>query len=133
MINLIFKILKIAGSIFVVLSILFVAQCMYVETDQRDSLLELCGNLTAGNRLSSVLSAPQMEKFEIRSESLRSEKERDWFNRKYDEYSDGIKKNDDFTKALTIIFAKPGIGFYACIIVHDDDSVISAQYLDRSS
>ena len=133
MTKLFFKVLKIVGLIIVVLSILFLAQCMYSEVSQRNNLLRLCENINSGSAVSDALVKAQKDKFEIRSESLRSIKERDWFNRQYDGFLEAFKKNNNVEESLTIIFAKPGIGFYACIIEHDGDSIRNARYLDRSS
>ena len=133
MTKLFFKVLKIVGLIIVVLSILFLAQCMYSEVSQRNNLLRLCENINSGSAVSDALVKAQKDKFEIRSESLRSIKERDWFNRQYDGFLEAFKKNNNVEEFLTIIFAKPGIGFYACIIEHDGNSIRNARYLDRSS
>lgn len=133
MIKLFSRLLKITGLIIIILSTLFLAQCIYSEVSQRDNLLRLCENISSGSAVSDALARAQKGKFEIRSESLRSNKERDWFNRQYDRFLEAFRKNNNIEESLTIIFAKPGVGFYACIIEHGGDSVMNARYLDRSS
>ena len=133
MIKFVFKLLKLAGLVIVILSILFLARCMYFEVSQRDNLLSLCNEISTESMLQDILSKAKKEKFEIRSESLRSSKDRDWFNREYDRMLDALRKNDKAEKSLTIIFAKPGIGYYACTIEHEDSLVKGAKFLDRSS
>ena len=112
---------------------MFLAQCMHSEVSQRNNLLRLCENINFGSAVTAILDEARKENFEIRSETLKSKKERDWFNRQYDSFLDTFRKSNNADDSLTIIFAKPGIGYYACIIEHYDDSAIKARYLDRSS
>jgi hypothetical protein len=106
---------------------------MYSEESQRNNLLRLCENINFGSAVTGILDEARKEKFEIRSETLKSKKERDWFNRQYDSFLETFRQNNNAEDSVTIIFAKPGIGYYACIIEHYDDSVKKARYLDRSS
>ena len=133
MIRFIFKILKIGILIILFLAVLFLAQCMYSEMSQRDNLQRLCVSITPGSDISGILAeAEKFRGFEVRSEALRSTRERDWFNRQYDGFLETFRKNNDTATSLTIIFAKPGIGYYACIIEHDGELAKVARYLDRS-
>lgn len=112
---------------------MFLAQCMYSEVGQRNNLLNLCESINFGSAVTGILDEARKENFEIRSETLKSEKERDWFNRQYDRFLDEFRKSNNADDSLTIIFAKPGVGYYACVIEHYDDSAKKARYLDRSS
>lgn len=133
MIKLIVKLLKIVGLIIVILSILFLAKCTYSEVSQRNNLLRLCENIKSGDEVTDIINKANKEGFEIRSETLKSMKARDWFNRQYDRFLETFRENENAKDYLTVIFAKPGIGYYACIIEHDDVLVKHARYLDRSS
>jgi hypothetical protein len=93
----------------------------------------LCEKIKSGSPLPNIIDEAKMERFEIRSETHKSSKERDWFNRQYDRFLDAFKKMNNADKSLTIIFAKPGIGYYACVMEHRGDLIIEARFLDRSS
>ncbi len=127
------KALKFAGFIFVIAPILFLVQCVYIETSQRNNLNNLCENSNVGKAISSILDEARNEKFEIRGESHKSKKEGDWFNRQYEGFLEAFRENNNVEDSLTIIFAKPGIGYYACEIEHFDGLVKKARFLDRSS
>ena len=127
------KLLKFVGVIVALAPVLLLAQCMYIETSQRNNLSSLCEKSDEGKKLSNIINEAKQAKFEVRSEILFSEKERDWFNREYDRILKQIKKDNSKSAAHTVVFAKPGIGYYACIIEHENGLIKKSQYEDRSS
>jgi len=127
------RILKIAGAIFSIVLLLSVAQCVYTETSQRNSLTSLCEDSNVGKKVSGILDEARKAKFEIRSEIIKSDTERDWFNREYSRILKRIKKDRTFSESYTVVFAKPGIGYYACIIENADGVVTKSRFEDRSS
>ena len=127
------KLLKIGGVIIALMPVLFLAQCIFVETSQRNNLSSLCERSDEGKKLSTVINEARQAKFKVRSENLLSEKERDWFNREYNRILKQLKKDKRKSAAHTVVFAKPGIGYYACIIEHENGLIKKSQYEDRSS
>ena len=127
------KTLKITSSILVITLILFLAQCVYVEISQREKLFSLCENSGVGKKISSILKEATSTAFQIRSETMHSDTEGDWFNREYNRILEQANKDKNSSKAYVVIFAKPGIGYYACIIEHAAGLVTKSRFEDRSS
>ena len=112
----------------IVIPILVLATCVGREVLVSGELESLCGDLDPGRPLAGVTTTG----FEARSDRV-PEAEEDWFDREYRRIQvqepDGVPGVD----RLLVLFAKPGIGYYACIVRHRDGKVTSARYIDRSS
>lgn len=125
------KATKIAGVLLVLIPILFLGRCVFVETDQRHNLQSLCDKGHLNKQLSMVLVEAKTAGFKVRGQITNREK-MDGFDRAYNrihrQFVDEANQS-----ALTVVFAKPGMGYYACLIAHDDDLIIEAVYEDRSS
>jgi hypothetical protein len=84
-------------------------------------------------KLSIALNEAIKAKFEVRSNITDIKDKIDWFDREYNRIFKQFKKKSSGSTELTIIFAKPGMGYYACIIEHENKLITESQYEDRSS
>jgi len=118
---------------FVLLPVIFLARCAYVETTQRSELRALCENSSPGKKLSIDLNEAKKAGFRVRSNFPVSKDKADWFDKEYNRIVKQLKKKSSTSTAYTIIFAKPGLGYYVCIIEHEKDLIVKSRYEDRSS
>ena len=123
-----FRLLRWMLLVLIVIPVLVLATCVGREVLVSGELEGLCGDLDPGRPLADVTTSG----FETRSTRVPEDGE-DWFDREYrriqTKESDGVAGLDD----LMVLFAKPGLGYYACIVRHRDGRVTSARYVDRSS
>jgi hypothetical protein len=123
-----FRLLRWMLLVLVVIPVLVVASCIGGEMLVSGELEDLCGDLDPGRPLDVVTTSG----FETRSTHVPEDGE-DWFDREYRriqaQESGGMVESD----ALIVLFAKPGLGYYACIVRHREGRVTSARYVDRSS
>ena len=56
-----------------------------------------------------------------------------WFDREYLRIGEYLRNTKRISDDYAVAFAKPGVGYYACIIVHRDNLVKDAWYEDMSS
>jgi hypothetical protein len=126
------KVLKGIGYTIVVVPILLLAECMYRETAQQRGLQALCATATSGKEIKPLLIEAAKTDFEVRTGGAISEDEHDWFDREYLRYRERLKTAEIDANDYTVVFAKPGIGYYACIIIHRDTVVTDAWFEDNS-
>ena len=123
-----FRLLRWMLLALIVIPVLVLATCVGREVQVSGELESLCGDLDPGHSLAGVTTSG----FEARYDRVPEAGE-DWFDREYRriqvQESDGVPGVD----RLLVLFAKPGIGYYACIVRHRDGKVTSARYVDRSS
>ena len=125
--------LKYLGFILVLAPILLVGQCVYIESSQSSNLKSLCESSGPGKKLSGTLQEAKKARFEVRGDFTESTNENDWFDREYHRILKWVKKNNGVSGAYTVVFAKPGMGYYACIIRHENGLITENQFADRSS
>lgn len=114
--------------------ILLLGSCVYREVSQRNGLASLCEQTQDGSSIDVVLETARKTPFTVRTVEPVAKDDREWFDREYARIGKGLEaSNDESAGHHTVIFAKPGIGFYACVIVHRDDIVSAASFLDNSS
>lgn len=127
------KLLK-TGAIFVIaVPVLLVAQCVYLEVSQQSALEALCTQIAIGSAAGSLAAEVEKTPFQIRSNDGRGKDESDWFEREYSRIGVWLQRSKAISDNYTVIFAKPGMGYYACIVLHRDNTVSKAWFEDRSS
>lgn len=47
-------------------------------------------------------------------------------------YQTILSKTKNISDDYTVVFVKPGIGYYACIVIHKNDLITDAWFEDRS-
>ncbi len=112
---------------------LILAQCMVIEISQKNGLENLCATVKEGGSTESFLSDAADTSFTVRTGDPEEKDQDEWFDRRYLRIGDQLKQTMNAGKDYAIVFAKPGIGYYACIVIHDEDLIISATFEDRSS
>ena len=127
------KISKVVAYTVAAIPLLFLGQCLYNEASQRSGLQSLCGTAKAGSALEGFLDAAAKTDFKLRTGGPAGKADSEWFDREYlrlGKYLTDVKK---MPGEYTVAFAKPAVGYYACIVVHDKGLVQSAWFEDRSS
>lgn len=118
----------------VAVPVLLLGQCIYSEIAQPRALATLCATAARGTSHQQVLERANANKsFRVRTGGPTGKDDREWFDRQYLRYGEYLRKTKNLSDAYTVIFAKPGLGYYACIIVHKDNLVKDAWFEDQSS
>ena len=107
----------------------------WVNEDVRQSsgLEELCATANDGGSVGLFLEAAASPDFNIRKGGAGGKNEDEWFDREYLRIGNYLKSTMEVPLDYAVVFAKPGLGYYACIVTHVDDLIITASYEDRSS
>ena len=114
--------------------VLVLGQCMYKEIAQPRELAALCAATTRGTTTQQVLEkAAANESLKARTGGPAGKDDRDWFDREYLRLGEYLRKTKSLSDDYTVVFAKPGMGYHACIIVHKGNVVKEAWFEDRSS
>jgi hypothetical protein len=69
-------------------------------------------------------------RLKVRSGGPAGKNDSEWFDREYLRIGARLKLPGD---GYSVVFAKPGVGYSACIITHKDGVVISGSIEDRSN
>ena len=114
------------------LSISILAISVYDENRQARELESLCATANVGTRVDTFLEKATKTKFRVRTGGAGGKDEEEWFDREYLRIGRWLNSKD-ITDDYTVVIAKPGLGYYACIVIHNDSRIISASFEDRSS
>ena len=124
--------LKWIGWIILAPPVLLIGQCMYFQVADRGGLISLCGKAKAGSVMPAFLeSAAKNARFRARTGGEAGKSDVDWFDREYVLLGRRLKSEKKLTGDYSIVFAKPGIGYYACVVIHKDGVIQSAWFEDR--
>ena len=118
-------------AIVVGLPVLFLGHCVYRRVTEVSELKDLCRQATPGTPLAQVAEgAARKWGLRLRTGGDKGKNDGEWFDREYlrigKELRDAKVMSD-----YTVVFAKPGIGYYACLVTHKDGRVETASYLSR--
>lgn len=113
---------------------LLLGQCMYNEVARPRELAELCAATPPGTSVQHVLEKAAPNKaLRARTGGPVGKNDNEWFDREYLRLGAYLRTTKNVSDDYTVIFAKPGVGYYACIIVHSGNLVKDAWFEDRSS
>jgi len=127
------KVSKVIAYTVAAIPVFALGHCMYNEASQRSALQSLCGTAKAGSALRSFLDEAAKTTYKLRTGGAAGKVDSEWFDREYLRLGTYVKQTKNMSGDYTVAFAKPGIGYYACIVVHKDGVVQSAWFEDRSS
>jgi hypothetical protein len=128
------RILKAIAYVIAAIPVLALGQCMYSEFTQPRELARLCAATTRGTSVQQVLEkAAANNSFRARTGGSAGKDDGEWFDREYLRIGEYLRKTKSLSDDYTVVFAKPGMGYYACIIVHKGHLVTDAWFEDRSS
>jgi hypothetical protein len=126
--------LKVIGYAIAAVPVLVIGQCMYDEIAQPRELARLCAAATRGSSVHQVLEKAAANKsLKVRTGGPAGKDDREWFDRTYLGLGEYLRKTKKLSDEYTVVFAKPGMGYYACIIVQSGNLVKDAWFEDRSS
>ena len=123
--------LRVIGYTVVAIPILVIGQCMYKEASQRSGLESLCGTATAGSAIKTFVDDAARSTYVLRAGGETGKDSTEWFDREYLRIAEYLKKTKNISEDKTVVFAKPGMGYYACTVVHKDGLVQSAWFEDK--
>lgn len=121
---------RIAYAIAFVL-LLIVGRFVYEQISQPMRLESLCGTAKMGETIKPFLDAVATTDYKLRTGGPSGGNEDDWFDREYLRIGTRLKQTKNISDDYTVVFAKPGVGYYACIIVHTNGTVRSAWFEDH--
>ena len=130
------KILKIIGYTVVavpLLVLLLIGAWVYDDISQSNKLQSICDTARIDIEVETILRNATKDYFTVRTGGLKGKDDKEWFDREYLRLGIYLEKAKNITDDYSIVFAKPGLGYYACIVVHKDGLVKSAWFEDRSS
>ena len=114
--------------------VFLLGQCIYSEIAQPRELAGLCGETSRDTSVQLALDKAATNKaLRARTGGPAGKNDNEWFDREYLRLGERLRKTKNLSDDYTVIFAKPGIGYYACVIVHKGDLVKDAWFEDRSS
>lgn len=126
------KLIKIVLYTFISIPILFFGHCVYNELSKRNGLHELCTSIQNGSSINTFLSDVTKTTFNVRSNGKTDKDTNEWFDREYLHIGIWLKENMKISEDYTVVFTKPGIGYYACIIIHKNTFITKAWFEDRT-
>lgn len=127
------SVLNTIAYVIVGLPILLLAQCMYRQVAEPNALATSCAAAAPqGTSLHQVLQAAGTNSsLRIRTGGPAGKNEHEWFDRQYLRVGEYLRKTLNRPDDYTVVFAKPGLGYYACILLHDGDTVKDAWFEDH--
>ena len=111
----------------------FLAECVYSEISQSRAVQQLCVSIDPGSELPEILEKARQHNFDLRAGGLNGLDESDWFDREYARIVAWHQQRKEMPGDVAVVFSKPGMGYYACVIEHRHDAVVDAEFVDRSS
>ena len=99
---------------------------------QERGLRKLCTNAEQGMALNKFLTEANNTSFKVRTGGSKGKNEDEWFDREYLRYGVRLSKGKNISDGYTVVFAKPGIGFYACIVIHKNNMITAAWFEDHA-
>ncbi len=127
------RILKIIGYTAAAIPILVIGQCVYDEVSQQRGLESLCGRAARGSAIKTLLDDAAATTYKVRTGGPAGKSDMEWFDREYLRLGSYLRETKKMAEDYTIVFAKPGVGYYACIVVHKNGVVQNAWFEDRSN
>jgi hypothetical protein len=119
-------------AIVVGLPVLFLGSCVYRMVSQINGLKDLCRQATPGTPLTQVVEGAAINSaFRLRTGGDNGKNEGEWFDREYLRIGKELREARKVMSDYTVVFAKPGIGYYACVVTHRDGRIETATYLSR--
>ena len=125
--------LKGVAYVIAAIPLLFLAQCMYNEVSQPRALRSLCDTAKFGSTLDKFLGGSTKSIYKVRTGGPKEKDDTEWFDREYLRIGEYLKKTKKIAEDYTVVFVKPGMGYYACIVLHKNGLVEGAWFVDRSS
>lgn len=122
-----------AAYLLAAIPLLLIGQCVYNEVSQQSELNTLCSMAKVGGPIKTFWDDAARTTFKLRAGGPTGKDENEWFDRQYLRLGAWLKQTKTRSDDYTVVFAKPGIGYYACIVLHEDGLVTSAWFEDRSS
>ena len=122
---------KAIAVVAIVLPVVFVGNCAYQEYSQHAAARELCSEAKPGSRLAAVLErAAAYPRLKVRTGGPGGKSESEWFDREYLRIGARLGLPAD---GYSVVFAKPGVGYSACILKHREGLILSGTFEDRAN
>jgi hypothetical protein len=127
------KALRIVGYGVLAVPALFVGNCFYNEVSQPSGLRALCDTATSGRTIQAFMDAAAATAYHRRAGGPAGKNEDEWFDRQYLRVGEHLAGTRNTPGDYSVVFAKPGIGYYACIVMHKDGIIQGAWFEDHGS
>ena len=119
---------------FLLLSpVLLLGYCVVTEHLTVEGLKEICDAAEPGGNVKYILRLASEEGYRMRTGGLEGLDEDEWFDREYARISRRKPTSDEIPLQISVVFAKPGLGYYACILLHEGDAILTSEFEDNSS
>jgi hypothetical protein len=127
-------ILKTVAWTIAAIPFLFLAECMYRQIAEPSQLASVCAAIAPDTSVRQVLAKVATNtSLRARTGGPAGKDDIEWFDREYLRYADYLRAKMEPADEYTVVFAKPGLGYYACVIIHRGDAAKAAWFEDNSS
>ena len=126
------KAARVVGYGILAIPALFVGNCVFNEVSQPRGLRALCETATGGRAVRAFMEDAAATSYHRRAGGPAGKNEDEWFDRQYLRIGKSLAESKNIRGDYSVVFAKPGIGYYACIVVHDGGVIDSAWFEDHS-
>ena len=110
---------------------LILGQCAYLRISEPRQLRALCQSAHPGSAVGDLLDAARGTRFKVRTGGAAGKRDTDWFDRQTLALADAVRKRSPGAADYSVVFAKPGIGYYACVVTHAGGRVQDAWFEDH--
>ena len=131
--KIIIKIVKYVLAIVVIIPILFLGMFVFTDINQERGLKKLCANAKIDISIQEYLIDAENTKFKVLTGGPNGKNEDEWYDREYLRYGVRLRENKNIVDDYSIVFAKPGIGFYACIVIHRNGMITTAWFENHAN
>jgi len=122
---------KAISLIVVAIPVAFLGNCAYQEYSQHAAARDVCSDAKAGSRLAAILErATAYPRLKVRTGGPGGKNESEWFDREYLRIGKRLGLPAD---GYSVVFAKPGVGYSACVLKHKDGVINSATFEDHAN
>ena len=125
--------MKVLGYAILAIPVMFVGNCVYNEVSQPSGLRALCDTATSGRTIKAFMDDAAATAFHRRAGGPAGKNEDEWFDRQYLRIGKYLAEEKKMPGDYSVVFAKPGMGYYACIVMHDGGVIRSAWFENHSS
>ncbi len=124
--------LKTLFRVLLISPVLLIGYCAVSQYLLIEGLKEICDAASPGANAREILAAAAEKKYRVRTGGMNNLDEDEWFDREYVRIIRRTRITGNEFSTTSVVFAKPGVGYYACIMHHENNSITKSWFEDNS-